>query len=121
MVVDFYKHKKGDIVRVHCCNECARAAGVQPKYPPDSGCESWLCEVCKHRGIGSVTDCVIGDWLTLRPTPVSVPNKPTPAQQRRLDEFDDAERILRERLKELHERRRKYINSNQLNEIVGEK
>lgn len=45
--------------------------------------------------------------------------KPTPAQQRRLEEFDSTERILRERLEALHERRREYINTNQLNEKVG--
>ena len=121
MAVDFYKHKKGDIVRAHCCNECARSAGVPPKYPPDSGKESWLCEVCGHHGIGSAIDCVIGDWLILRPITVLEPNKPTPEQMRRLAEFDDTERILNERLKELHERRREYINKNQLNEIVGAK
>ena len=67
MAVEFYKHKKGDTVRVHCCDSCVRNAGVQPKYPPDSGKESWLCEVCGHFGIGSATDCTIGDWLTLKP------------------------------------------------------
>lgn len=43
----------------------------------------------------------------------------TPEQQRRLAEFDDTERILQKHLKELHERRREYINTNQLNEKVG--
>lgn len=67
MPIDFSKHKKGDVVRVHCCDSCARAAGVQPKYPPDSGSKSWLCEVCGHYGIGSAADCTIGDWLILQP------------------------------------------------------
>lgn len=67
MAFEFHKHKKGDVVRVHCCDSCARAAGVRPKYPPDSGSKSWLCEVCQHYGIGSATDCTIGDWLTLKP------------------------------------------------------
>ncbi len=67
MAFDFHKHKKGDAVRVHCCDSCARAAGVQPKYPPDSGSKSWLCEVCGHHGIGSAIDCTIGDWLRLQP------------------------------------------------------
>jgi len=67
MAFDFHKHKKGDAVRVYCCDGCARAAGVQPKYPPDSGSKSWLCEVCGHHGIGSAIDCTIGDWLDLTP------------------------------------------------------
>ena len=67
MAVDFCKHKKGDVVRVHCCDDCARGSGVQPKSPPDSGVESWLCAVCGHFGIGSATDCTIGDWLRLQP------------------------------------------------------
>lgn len=48
-------------------------------------------------------------------------NKPTPEQQRRLAEFDDTERILHKQLKALLERRREYINTNQLNEKVGVK
>lgn len=70
MAVDFCKHHKGDVVRVHCCDDCARRSGVQPKSPPDSGVESWLCEVCGHFGIGSATDCTIGDWLRLQPNAV---------------------------------------------------
>ena len=69
MSIDFSKPKKGDVVRVHCCDSCARADGVQPKYPPDSWSKSWLCEVCCHYGIGSATDCTIGDWLILQPSP----------------------------------------------------
>ena len=57
----------GDVVVVHCCNECARKAGVSPKRPADSGKASWLCAVCGHHGIGSLTDCEIVDWLRLRP------------------------------------------------------
>lgn len=30
-MVDFSKHKHGDVVVVHCCDECARKAGVNPK------------------------------------------------------------------------------------------
>lgn len=70
-MVDFSKHKHGDVVVVHCCDKCARKAGVNPKRPADSGKASWLCDVCGHHGIGSLTDCEIGDWLRLRPlTPV---------------------------------------------------
>lgn len=46
--------------------------------------------------------------------------KPTPEQMRRLAEFDDTERILNMRLKELHERRREYISANQLNGIADD-
>ncbi len=66
-MVDFTKHKKGDVVAVHCCDSCARKAGVTPKTPADSGSASWFCEVCGHHNIGSLTDCEIGDWLRLRP------------------------------------------------------
>lgn len=66
-MVDFSKHKHGDVVVVHCCDECARKAGVNPKRPADSGKASWLCDICGHHGIGSLTDCEIGDWLRLRP------------------------------------------------------
>jgi hypothetical protein len=41
--------------------------GVKPKRPADSGKASWLCDVCGHHRIGSLTDCEIGDWLRLRP------------------------------------------------------
>lgn len=67
MPIDFSKHKKGDVVRVHCCDDCARTSGAQPKFPPDSKGASWMCEVCGHFGIGSATDCKIGDWLSLQP------------------------------------------------------
>jgi ribosomal protein L37AE/L43A len=60
-MVDFSKHKHGDVVVVHCCDECARKAGVKPKRPADSGKASWLCDVCGHHRIGSLTDCEIGD------------------------------------------------------------
>jgi hypothetical protein len=66
-MVDFSNHRKGDVVAVHCCDECARKSGVKPKLPADSGKASWLCDVCGHYGIGSLTDCEIGDWLGLRP------------------------------------------------------
>lgn len=65
-MIDFTKHKTGDIVRVHCCDSCAMQQGATPKQPADSGTASWMCDVCGHYGIGSVTDCMIGDWLTLR-------------------------------------------------------
>ena len=66
-MVDFTKNKRGDVVAVHCCDSCARAAGLTPKTPADSGKASWFCEVCGHHGMGSLTDCEIGDWLRLRP------------------------------------------------------
>lgn len=67
MAVEFYKYKVGDVVRVHCCDDCAHRAGAQPKVPADSGVNSWLCDVCGHYGIGSATDCTIGRWLKLQP------------------------------------------------------
>ena len=67
MSVDFSKHTVGDVVRVHCCDDCAYKAGVVPKSPADSGNKSWMCAVCGHVGIGSATDCTIGDWLRLQP------------------------------------------------------
>ena len=66
-MVDFSKHQKGDVVAVHCCDSCARQTGATPKAPADSGAASWPCYVCGHYGIGSLTDCEIGDWLVLRP------------------------------------------------------
>ena len=66
-MVDFSKHKRGDVVAAHCCDSCAIKTGVKPKRPADSGKASWLCDVCGHHGIGSLTDCEIGDWLRLRP------------------------------------------------------
>jgi hypothetical protein len=61
----FFKAQKGDIVSVHCCDSCARNAGVPPKVR--KGDESQLCEVCGHHNFGSLMDCEIDDWLRLRP------------------------------------------------------
>ena len=58
--------KKGDIIRVHCCDNCVLGQGIQPKTPADSGVASRLCEVCGHLNIGSTMDCLVGDWLRLR-------------------------------------------------------
>jgi len=66
-MVDFSKYGKGDVVAVHCCDSCAINAGVVPKSPADSGVGSWLCQVCGHYGIGSKTNCKIGDGLILHP------------------------------------------------------
>lgn len=43
----------------------------------------------------------------------------TEAQKRRIAEFDDAEKILHKQIKELLERRREYINTQQLNKKVS--
>lgn len=43
----------------------------------------------------------------------------TEEQKRRIAEFDIAEKILHKQLKELLERRREYINTNNLNKQVG--
>ena len=66
-MIDFSRYTIGDVVTVHCCDDCSRAADVVPKTPADSGVASWLCEVCGHFGIGSLTDCKIENWLRLRP------------------------------------------------------
>ena len=85
-VVDYSKHRHGDVVAVHCCDECARKAGVNPRRPADSGNASWLCDVCGHHGIGSLTDCEIVDWLRLRLRPLQ-PNAQSelPAESGRLE------------------------------------
>ena len=75
-MVDFTKNKKGDVVAAHCCDSCARAAGLTPKTPAGSGKASWFCEVCGHHGMGSLTDCEIGDWLRLRPMQPNVGVEP---------------------------------------------
>jgi hypothetical protein len=75
-MIDLAKHAKGDVVRVHCCDSCALRSGVIPQVPADSGVESWPCEVCGHYGIGSTTDCEVGDWLRLRPLPATCDMSP---------------------------------------------
>ena len=42
----------------------------------------------------------------------------TEEQKRRIEEFDIAEKILHKQIKELLERRREYINTNNLNKQV---
>lgn len=51
--------------RIHCCDDCVRRQGLQPKRPADSGVSSWFCEVCGHYGIGSTMGVRTGDWLQL--------------------------------------------------------
>ena len=70
-MLDFSKHKKGDVVNDHCCDSCAYKQGVVPNFPAESGVESWPCQVCGHYGIGSSMPLLIGDWLSVR---VLVPN-----------------------------------------------
>lgn len=65
-MIDFSKHKKGDIVHGHCCDNCIPRQGIIPKYPPDSDSKSWYCEICQHFAIGSTMAFLIGDWLLLR-------------------------------------------------------
>ena len=75
-MVDFSKYRPGYVVAVHCCDECARKAGVVPKLPADSGVASRLCDVCGHHAIGSLMDCEIGDWLRLHPLQPNARNQP---------------------------------------------
>lgn len=70
MAIDFSKHKKGDTINIHCCDDCVRRQGLTPKRPSDSGASSWMCGVCGHLNIGSSMDCVIGDWLSLNIMPI---------------------------------------------------
>lgn len=76
-MVDFSKYTKGDVVAVHCCDSCARAAGVTPKTPADSGGASWLCHVCGHYNIGSLMECEIFEWLRLRPMRIDANSRAT--------------------------------------------
>lgn len=64
-MIDFSKYKKGDIIKVHCCNDCLYRRGIKPKFPPDSGASSLLCSLCCHYNIGSLMTVVIGDCLKL--------------------------------------------------------
>jgi hypothetical protein len=66
-MIEFYKHKKGDIVKIFCCDSCARKSKIQPKQPADSDTESRLCDVCGHYNIGSFIAAKIGNWLQLIP------------------------------------------------------
>lgn len=54
-------------IEVHCCDSCTIRAKIVPKTPADSGTRSWYCHVCGHFGIGSMTICKEGDWLSLVP------------------------------------------------------
>ena len=44
---------------------------------------------------------------------------PTQEQRKTIKEFDDQQERLEQQLKALLERRREYVNTNQLNEKVG--
>jgi hypothetical protein len=52
-----------ELLEAHCCDNCCRRQGLDPKYPPDSGVSSWLCDICGHYGIGSAERIEAGDWL----------------------------------------------------------
>jgi len=58
---------KGDIVAVFCCDSCCYRYRVRPKVPADSRGKSLLCAVCGHYNIGSMRECIVGDWLSLKP------------------------------------------------------
>ena len=76
-MVDFSKHTVGDTVTVHVCDDCQHGTGFRPpKHPADSRGATWPCSRCGHSGIGSTMECVIGNWLELRPL-----RYPTPATQ----------------------------------------
>jgi hypothetical protein len=64
---EYKDHVVGKRFNAHCCDQCARAAGLKPKVPADSGKQSCLCEVCGHYGIGSLTVCEYSNWLRIKP------------------------------------------------------
>ena len=65
MSIDYSKHKLGDILSMHVCNDCQYRQTKSIKSPADSGVESWYCEVCGHFNIGSKCRVQIGNWLSL--------------------------------------------------------
>lgn len=65
-MIDYSKHKKGDTISAHCCNDCIINQGLIPKYPADSGVKSVYCVKCGHSNIGSTCLLTIGDWLRLQ-------------------------------------------------------
>ena len=65
MSIDYSKHKLGDILSMHVCNDCQYRQTKSIKSPADSGVESWYCEVCGHYNIGSTRKVQIGNWLQL--------------------------------------------------------
>ena len=58
----------------HCCDSCCRAAGLTPKFPPDSRERSVYCSVCGHYGIGSDMELSMTKWAIY--APVALPTKP---------------------------------------------
>ena len=59
--------KKVETFVGHVCNECMCRCGKRPKVPAESGDKSLLCRICEHHGIGSQVECVVGDWLIVKP------------------------------------------------------
>ena len=63
-MIDFSKYTVGDIVIVHCCDECARRLDVNGYSISERG--NWPCEACGHYGMGANVPLVITNWLILR-------------------------------------------------------
>jgi hypothetical protein len=53
----------GKPFRAFVCDNCCYDQSYQSKHIPDSGRESWMCSACGHNGIGSMYNCIYGDWL----------------------------------------------------------
>lgn len=70
-------HNVVETVNVFVCNDCHYRAGKIPKFPADSGNKSLFCEKCGHFNIGSYTECIVREWLTLE---IVGSNKPSGAE-----------------------------------------
>ena len=57
MSIDYSKHKLGDILSMHVCNDCQYRQTKSIKSPADSGAESWLSlNVVKDQSTSSEGD-----------------------------------------------------------------
>lgn len=52
-----------------CCIYCCYRAGIEPKTPYDYEGRPYKCDCCGTYGPGSMMNCVIGEWLRVRPLP----------------------------------------------------
>lgn len=70
MSIDYSKHKLGDILSIHVCNDCQYRQTNAMMLPAESGNASLWCNVCDHYNIGSTRLVQIGDWCSLRVLPL---------------------------------------------------
>ena len=64
-MIDYSKHKLGDILQIHVCDDCQYRQTRVIQHPSESGSKSLWCEVCGHYNIGSTRRVQIGNWLSL--------------------------------------------------------